>query len=352
MAYHDGSFYPRIARLLRDEMKSAYQAGEHAVINLSVQSLESGVQASTNKVGCSTGLCKEIRREELLLFISILHVLEYAENGFANNTAVVVASGNAGIDLDVQLQAIKNQYPKAWKRVKIVGGTDSSGAIDRRFNSSGSNMVYARGIDVNSMTHSCSGTSFAAPEMARVLDYVWRQVPSLTSEQLMQALDQSLAEESIRAIPQDPTTGWATNAFLNKTVNKGKIIAGIASPFEGTWLGTYEYTNPSGDGGCRYDSGGSFSATISFSSGTISGTASVDGFQLRWIPSCDLYGYTSSSGSITGTASGNTASGSFSFPIAETGSTFSPSFNASLNGDTMSGTLTAGGSGSFTMTRQ
>jgi len=93
----------------------------------------------------------------------------------------------------------------------------------------------------------------------------------------------------------------------------------LVSQLQGAWSGTYEYVTPSGDGGCRYDSGGTFSATINVSGNSISGTAFMNGFQLRYIPGCSLYGYAWSDGSVTGTISGNTASGSFSFPIAETG---------------------------------
>jgi hypothetical protein len=136
------------------------------------------------------------------------------------------------------------------------------------------------------------------------------------------------------------------------TMNEDVAVTATFSLVQGTWSGAYEYVTPSGDGGCSYDSGGTFSVTINVSGNSISGTAFMDGFQLRWTNDCSLYGYASSNGSVTGTISGNTASGSFSFPIAETGGTWSPSFNATLSGNTFSGTLTAGGSGTFTMTKQ
>lgn len=169
---------------------------------------------------------------------------------------------------------------------------------------------------------------------------------------------------TLTAVPDPESTfdGWAAGPGNHPgctgtggcvlTMNEDVAVTATFSPFQGTWSGTYEYTNTSGGGGCPYYSGGTISATMVISGDAISGTAFMDGFQLRIIQDCSLYGYASSTGSVTGTRSGNTVSGSFSFPIAETGGTWSPSFNGTLSGDTLSGTLTAGGSGTFTMTKQ
>lgn len=227
-----GTWVGHLASLVEDEMNSAAQSGQQAVINLSLQSLESAAQPSTDNRGCATGLCREVRREQLLFLTTLLQKLEFLDANVANNAVLVVSAGNAGVDLDVQLQALKAQFPNAWQRMRIVGATDSSGTVVTAFNSSRSNMVFARGVGVSALGNSCSGTSFAAPEVARIIDFIWRLVPGLRSDQVIQAFDQALAEEPTPAIPQDPTTGRATQSFIDKVVTKARAI--ITPPPSGT----------------------------------------------------------------------------------------------------------------------
>lgn len=91
--------------------------------------------------------------------------------------------------------------------------------------------------------------------------------------------------------------------------------------------------------------------TISVSGNSFSGSAYADGFELRYIPSCEVAFYTSSSGTVSGTFSGDSLNITFNFPIAETGRPITPSGTATLSGNTLSGEYTDR-VGSFTLTRQ
>lgn len=116
----------------------------------------------------------------------------------------------------------------------------------------------------------------------------------------------------------------------------------------GTWSGTYSSTGP-GDGGCTYNSGGNVGMTLLVSGSGFSGSSSITGIQLRWIPGCDVAGSTSSTGSVTGSFTGTTLTGSGSYPVAETGQTYTQIWTATITGTTMNGTFTGG---SFTLTKQ
>jgi hypothetical protein len=234
-AFHQ-SFYPRIAGLMTQQMESAFQNGQTAVINISIQSMESGAQPSTDQVNCTSGICNDVRREQLLFFMNLFQALEFADSKVAGNTLVVMASGNAGVDVDTQLQGLKTQFPNAWKRLVIVGATDQTGAIDTHFNSSGANMAYALGVGVNSLGDSCSGTSFAAPEVSRILYEMWLGAPSLTSDQVVAAFKTALvscpgAASTGNIVPQGIGGGPTPAGFTTCAVAQAKSIAsGGSSP--------------------------------------------------------------------------------------------------------------------------
>lgn len=143
----------------------------------------------------------------------------------ANRNMISIIAGNTGSALDSQLAALKTLFPNAFKRIVIVGAADASGAVVTQLNhlddNSTGNMVYARGVDIAGSTPdgpaSCSGTSYAAPEVASVLDYIWAHDPSLTSEQVISALRQALSNLNTNVIPQD-TNGLTTTAFLNQVL--------------------------------------------------------------------------------------------------------------------------------------
>ena len=91
-------------------------------------------------------------------------------------------------------------------------------------------MVYARGVDVQIDGISCNGTSFASPEVARVLDFIWSRNPALTSAQLLTAFD--LVVDNLgtgRVLPQDEN-GFTSLAFINQLVTLVEAVAPAPTP--------------------------------------------------------------------------------------------------------------------------
>ena len=124
-----------------------------------------------------------------------------------------------------------------------------------------------------------------------------------------------------------------------------------AAEVDGDWSGTYNETSV-GDGGWTYYSSGTLSMSITSAEASFSGSAFADGIELRWIETGEVAWYTSSNGTVDGTISGMSLTGTLTLPIAETGRPNVWSFTATLSGDTIQGTFTDPSSGSFTVTRQ
>ncbi|NQW22913.1 MAG: hypothetical protein HQ475_05650 [SAR202 cluster bacterium] len=125
------------------------------------------------------------------------------------------------------------------------------------------------------------------------------------------------------------------------------------APLAVTWSGSHN-SSSLGGGGCTYDSSGTLSMSITVSGNSFSGSASANGIQSRWVPGCDFRGYSSSSGSVSGTISGDSWDVTFNFPT-DVGTRMYGG-TATLGGDTLSGRFLrrdGGGSidGSFTLTR-
>ena len=216
-----GNWYPRVGAHLVKEMAKRAGTGERTVFNLSLQPKVSGAASPLDRSTCNDAGCRQIRREQLLFFMSILQNIEATVNqspAIANNSLVVIAAGNAGVDLGTELRGLAQQFPKAFKHVLIVGGTDAAGNVAKTLNHSDANLVYARGVAVQTGPDICTGTSFAAPEVSRVVDYIWSQNPNLTSEQMIDTFKQALASSgSGNRLPQD-TNGLAATSFLQRAV--------------------------------------------------------------------------------------------------------------------------------------
>jgi hypothetical protein len=139
---------------------------------------------------------------------------------------LVIIAGNAGVNLDSELADLKSQYPAAFNRMVVVGGTDANGNIAKDYNhlndNSVPNMVYARAEDV-SRTPGCSGTSFAGPEVASVLDAVWQQATNYTSGQILKAFYKALALASTNNVIPSDAKGRVTTNFINQ------VVAGLAT---------------------------------------------------------------------------------------------------------------------------
>ncbi len=140
----------------------------------------------------------------------------------ADQSLVTIIAGNNGWELDEVMNQLRTTFPNVFKRIVIVGGTDS-GVKDITFNhlvndTSGS-MVYAcaNRVTNSAFTGTCNGTSFAGPEVASVLDLVWRRYPSLTSEQIRASLSEALSarQPPTAVIPQDDSC-WTSADFIEE----------------------------------------------------------------------------------------------------------------------------------------
>ncbi|MGA8849027.1 MAG: fibronectin type III domain-containing protein [Dehalococcoidia bacterium] len=129
-------------------------------------------------------------------------------------------------------------------------------------------------------------------------------------------------------------------------------FAPISSPLNGAWSGSYNAAAP-GSGGWIYNDGGTLTWTISSVSGnSFSGSVYITGVQLRWVEGGAVAGYTSCSGTVSGTISGNVLEGTYEYYVSETEASSSWGFTATLSGNTIDGgRTTSTASLSFTLTR-
>jgi hypothetical protein len=270
-----GTLYPTVAADLLAEMQVASASGERAVFNLSLQPKISGAVVSSDRSACDDDLCRAIRREQLLFFKTLLQGMEKTINDrptVADNSVIVVAAGNAGVDLTAQLQTLKQQFPRAFRRVLVVGSSDASNGIVLHDNHSTANMVFARGVNVQAGPDLCSGTSFAAPEVSRVLDLMWSKTPTLSSDKLVDAFHQALAEMGTNnVIPQD-ANGFTTQAFLDRAVS-----VALGGPTQGSFSGSGPFANTLNDCTFNVSLSGNIALTLSQVNGTVQGSAHVTG---------------------------------------------------------------------------
>lgn len=145
----------------------------------------------------------------------------------ADRTVLTMIAGNTGVALDSQLAALKQSFPNAFKRIVIVGGTDADGSVTPgRFNylddNSSGNMLYALGEDVDATStesgpQTCTGTSYAGPEVASVLAAAWAREPGLRAAQILGGLRKALAHLGTSVLPQGPD-GHTTDEFIDLVV--------------------------------------------------------------------------------------------------------------------------------------
>lgn len=201
------SVTPSITRRVVRAMEAAAARGERQVINLSV-----GLDAS----------------EEGAFLLAMAQALEVAPDRVRDNTIVVAAPGNDGADLTQALRDLQRHAPDGAARMAVVGATEDVGAASPAFRHAREKMVFARavGVDVDGFTR-CDGTSFAAPEVARVLEQVWREVPALTSAELIAIFEEALPPD--RVVPAD-AQGRTTGAFIDALLARARSRAGEGAP--------------------------------------------------------------------------------------------------------------------------
>lgn len=242
-----GAQWISIAHDMAQRMATAKTANENVVFSLSLQSAESAAAASGDKTGCASAQCSSIRHGQaavLRMFLQLFDQQIKDDPAAAERSILVISAGNAGVDMDNDLGQLQNDYKDAFKHVKIVGGSNPDGEIEKGFNHAGDSslpIVYAPSDNVNiynpvtSTMTECSGTSFAAPEVSAALDYIWSANPSLNASQVTEAFDKALAEMGKNKVI--PTSFEQTSmGFLSRAME-------IASPGSAVNIGP-QYTTP------------------------------------------------------------------------------------------------------------
>jgi uncharacterized repeat protein (TIGR02543 family) len=188
------------------------------VVNLSMQS---EISYTCSKGGCTSAQLVDVELQQYAFLEGLVGMLDdqlQLNQKSAKNTILVVAAGNAGVDLYGWLQLVAQDYPAAFAHMKVVGGITKDGTASHFNYSSRSDnnlITYANGQDVSIKGQLCSGTSFAAPEVARVLDLMWQKNPNLSGDSISKLFDaavDSLGKNNI--LPYD-TKGLTTQAFLD-----------------------------------------------------------------------------------------------------------------------------------------
>lgn len=199
-------------------MYEAQKKGERLIVNISMQSASSGPRCLTLDACLAA---KQGQLEFLRTIVKMMQINANVQPERADNTLVTVIAGNAGAQLDLELKLLKLHYPKGFERVVVVGGTTPTHVMDTGVNhladTASRDMVYARSDEVQVGGTTCDGTSFAAPEVASVLDYVWSRRPELGSAEILKALREALAANNTALVPQD-ANGRTMQAFLDQVV--------------------------------------------------------------------------------------------------------------------------------------
>lgn len=215
----------RRGSIIRDMMKQVQEAqrtGTNLVFSMSLGSVEDDFDTVQDRTGCEIDKCKLARRGQRLFFQTFLQAFEAQIRktpASTDHAILVISAGNGGVDLDAELSYLQRKYPLAYRQVKIVGATDSSGRVDPTMDhTSGtdpSTIVYGLGNDVPIRPGIfCTGTSFSAPEISGVLDHLWAANPQLTARQIIDAFDDTLAQTGSNVVPHD-TDGSTTQSFLD-----------------------------------------------------------------------------------------------------------------------------------------
>jgi hypothetical protein len=154
---------------------------------------------------------------------------------------------------------------------------------------------------------------------------------------------------TLTAVPDAGSTfaGWSGSCsgtgpcVMTMNADAAATAEFTLASFGGAWDGNYSWSGP-GEGGCTYHDSGVITMTIDINGSSFSGIASASGIELRNLPNCDVTSHITSEGSVSGIVSGNKLIGTFTFPIAETGKTFSMGWTGIFSENGISGTFDSG----------
>jgi uncharacterized protein (TIGR03437 family) len=216
-----------------------YAARQKLVLNLSLQAAgqpNDGVDRSICETNPNNAICSSAngrnyaswKTDEFSFLVGIAGALEFMPQNLLDNTMVVVAAGNSGLDLTNEIGLIQTLLPNAFTHMLIVGseGADTSGQpngqvfLGHNHSTDPTAMVYAPGAMVTPPggTPGCtaSGTSFAAPLVAGLAAQLALQSPNLTTAQIVQSIKS--AAPVVNGYRMIPSLAQVTQAPLTLTV--------------------------------------------------------------------------------------------------------------------------------------
>mgnify|MGYP001567577750 FL=1 len=258
----DPKFTVKMIKRIRERIIKANKDCENIVFSLSLQSFDSAWMESKQHSDCQEIDCQDVRNSQKIFYTMFLKMMNglYKKNPtLLDNAIVVIIAGNAGVDIDKPISEVRNKYPEAFNHMLIVGGLywGDEEEIILSFNHLRNNtlpgnslhpsMVYAVANEVpvfdknkQSMVE-CEGTSFAAPQVAAAVDYIWRKTPELTASQVMDSFDRAMYDKGNAGMIPRKRKGldiFPSLDFLDYAVglSKAKIPA---TSLTGLWEGDF-----------------------------------------------------------------------------------------------------------------
>jgi hypothetical protein len=277
----DPEFMDKMLKRMKNRIIKANKNCENIVFSLSLQSRNSGLAYSkVVRSGCTGEYdCEGIREGQkafYTMFLNLMDKLYKKDPKLLDNVIIVIIAGNAGTDLDRPISEVREEYPIAFDHLLIVGGTTTSSTATKSYsvkewdyeteinlydnhlrnytlvgNSLHPNMVYVNshevpvfldenGFETDKARNGCSGTSYAAPQVAAAVEYIWKQTPELTAKELMESFDRAMFDiGNAGIIPQKMKKDdkYISPAFLDYAIGVSKTKISDKS-LTGLWEGT------------------------------------------------------------------------------------------------------------------
>jgi subtilase family protein len=164
---------------------------------------------------CNTPECAEMARRQYHaqadFLESVYRTVQNLPPETRDHIVVTVAAGNEGLDLTTEMDFLRKVFPDAHPRVLAVGGSKPDGTPEPAFNTGrggASDMVFAQGVGVQRDVpprlqteeqaalggdYPCinDGTSFATPQLARMIAQLLKDVGGLTGPEAIEAIRQA-----------------------------------------------------------------------------------------------------------------------------------------------------------------
>jgi len=229
----DTHTFPEMALKMDQMMRDTVTNDTRLVMSFSLQSHASKLGVSAEEQGgkCQTILCQTVRDEQkmyLRMYLQTMDAMIQSNPIAAERSLMIISAGNAGVEIGIEINELRNEYPDAFKHFKIVGSSDTSGNVVKTHNfieAPDPGIVYALGVDKPIVATSstgitntllCNGTSYSTPEVAGIIENVWTRHPNLTAEQMMTVFDTTVTELGRnRVLPVD-RDGRVPKSFIDR----------------------------------------------------------------------------------------------------------------------------------------